>query len=451
MNNKKQELGQFNTTRKDYILEGFAKYVRDYQDWVDPFAGNGDLLDWAKERAKSVAGYDVDPTKKKWTTQDTLATPPDYTDKWVIANPPYVALNKTKNKDLFKQHDQDDLYKVAIKTVCEGNAKGGIFIVPLNFLCSEQAKSIRELFFAKFRIEKCKAFEETVFDDTDYTVCAFYYKQREESTAVDNVEVEFLPSGDKIDFRISKHEGWILGEEFYKWLRGVKTKGVGRWTVENTFGSHDDSRDQKGILINDIPKKKARESATVRFMYSIKQGTSTIPKYIDVPVDKGVDSPDKTVRDAARLSLSEKADAIFQVKYPNVKWVNKTSTSKQYYKPEVEKNIIWMEAIDTGTKEGMIGLKDIRPLTSAVGHRPVVAGLPSSRNKAHIKFDNPPSIEDQEKIIEYVNKKLSYFREKYHSVFMTAFRNSTKECSRKRISFDVVYKMINKARQELEV
>jgi hypothetical protein len=37
MNNKKQELGQFNTTRKDYILEGFAKYVRDYQDWVDPF------------------------------------------------------------------------------------------------------------------------------------------------------------------------------------------------------------------------------------------------------------------------------------------------------------------------------------------------------------------------------------------------------------------------------
>jgi hypothetical protein len=439
--NKKQELGQFNTTRKDYILEGFAQYIKDYQHWVDPFAGNGDLLDWVKERAKSIAGYDVDPTKKKWTTQDTLASPPDYTDKWAIANPPYVALNKTKNKDLFKQHNQDDLYKIAIKTVCENNAKGGIFIVPLNFLCSEQARSIRELFFAKYRIEKCKAFEETVFDDTDYTVCAFYYVQRKEPVQVDNVEVEFLPSGEKIDFRISKYEGWILGEEFYKWLRGVKTKGVGRWTVENALGGHDDKRDQNGVLINDIPKKREKEKKLVRFMYVIKDGNSTIPKYIDVPMPNG--DTDET--------LSAKAEAMFKEKHPDLKYVNKISTSTQYYKAEIENNIIWMEAIDTGTKEGMIGLKDIRPLTKAVGHRPVVAGLPSSRNKAHIKFDNPPSIEDQERIIEYVNKKLSHYREKYHSVFMTAFRNSTEECSRKRISFDVVYKMINKAREELGV
>jgi hypothetical protein len=34
-------------------------------------------------------------------------------------------------------------------------------------------------------------------------------------------------------------------------------------------------------------------------------------------------------------------------------------------------------------------------------------------------------------------------REKYNSLFLTNFRNSTKAYSRKRISFDVAYKLIS--------
>ena len=49
---KKRNLGQFFTTNSDYILQGFGDFVKN-KDVFDPFAGNGDLLNWAKNnRAK---------------------------------------------------------------------------------------------------------------------------------------------------------------------------------------------------------------------------------------------------------------------------------------------------------------------------------------------------------------------------------------------------------------
>ena len=445
--NNKQELGQFNTTRKDYILDGFLKFVKKSQCWIDPFAGNGDLLEWVKKSAESIEGYDIDP-KKKWTIQDTLANPPIYVDKWVIANPPYLALNKikSKNKSLFKHHKQDDLYKIAIKTVCDGNAEGGIFIVPLNFLCSEQAKSIRCLFFGKFKIEKCKVFEEAVFDDTDYTVCAFYYVKKNEQTQSDVVEVEFVgTNSESISFNISKKYGWILGEEFRKWLKNNSTQGVCRWTEDNarqdkkeTGEERDNScRDRNKVCINDFSDKKDNKK---RYIFWVKKDKISMPKYIDVLCDE------------CDEDCKQQAIVKFKEKYPEENYDGEPiCLSFEYFKPEVLNNIILIEAIDTGTKDGMLGLKDIRPIAQAFGHKPLLAGLPSSRNKAHVKFDSPPSIADQERIIDYVNEKLSYYRKKYHSIFLTAYRNSTKECSRKRIGFDVVYKMINKARQELNI
>lgn len=435
---KKQQLGQFNTTKKDYILKGFAEYVKD-KKWIDPFAGQGDLLEWVQQHgAKSVEGYDIDARKKQWDTRDTLLEPLDYFDYWSIANPPYLALNKNKDKTLYQKYELDDLYKIAIKTICENGIKGGIFIVPLNFLCSEQARDIRDLFYPHFQIIKCKVFEESVFDDTDYTVCAFYYKRREQRAKADDITVDFMRDGKchkTIDFHISEKYGWILGEDFYKWLNGTTTKGVVRWTVENMpveNGRNDDCRDRNKVCVNDFPKnRKSEEKESKRFVFKVKQKGSTITKFAD-----GID------RQAAEDKLKEQC--------PDCKVLSGYHTSFEYYKPEAINNIILIEAIDTGTKDGMIGLKDIRQEAPS-WHKPLLAGLPTSRNKAHVKFDDLPTKENQLRIIEYVNDKLVYFREKYNSVFLTAFRNSTAECSRKRIGFDVMYKMINKARQELGI
>lgn len=433
--NNKQQLGQFNTTNKDYILKGFAEFAKG-KKWTDPFAGNGDLLEWVLSHGAELAeGYDIDPTKKSWVCRDTLSNPLDYSDRWAIANPPYLARNKNKDKGLYDKYNLDDLYKIAIKTICDGNVKGGIFIVPLNFLCSEQAQDIRDIFYPNYQIFKCKVFEESVFEDTDYTVCAFCYRKRETVAKADDITVEFLPSGKKIDFHISKTYHWILGEEFYKWLKNTTTKGVNRWTVENVRvedGRDDIHRDRNKVCVNDFPKGN-KEKKQQRFIFKIKnQDSKTV-------ITKFADGEN---RNEAEAKLKEQC--------PDCKVISGCSSSFEYYKSEAEDNIILIEAIDTGTKDGMIGLRDIREAVPK-NHKPVLAGLPTSRNKAHVKFDDPPSIEDQLKIISYVNNKLNSYREKFNSVFLTAFRNSTVECSRKRIGFDIVYRMINKAREELGI
>ena len=48
MMNSKQQYGQFFTKNSDYILRGMNKYIKN-KNIIDPFAGNGDLIKWAKK------------------------------------------------------------------------------------------------------------------------------------------------------------------------------------------------------------------------------------------------------------------------------------------------------------------------------------------------------------------------------------------------------------------
>ena len=58
----KKYLGQFNTTNSDYILQGFEDVVAN-KNIVDPFAGSGELIEWAiKNKASSYSGLDIDLT-----------------------------------------------------------------------------------------------------------------------------------------------------------------------------------------------------------------------------------------------------------------------------------------------------------------------------------------------------------------------------------------------------
>ena len=57
---KKRDLGQFFTTNSDYILQGLNQFVKN-KEITDPFAGNQDLLRWAKlNNCKKIIGFDCD-------------------------------------------------------------------------------------------------------------------------------------------------------------------------------------------------------------------------------------------------------------------------------------------------------------------------------------------------------------------------------------------------------
>ena len=220
MNNKKK-YGQFYTTNCNYILDKIS--IPPDAKLIEPFVGQGDLVKWSKR--DDWEAYDIDP-KCDATQRDTLLDPPDYKDKFVITNPPFLARNKSKDKRVFDKYGARDLYKASIKSFVDGDVAGGILIIPFNFFCDTDS-NIREMFFSKYTIGSVRVFEEAVFDDTDISVCAFKFERRPFSG---QINFEFLPSGDLETFTLSKKYGFrIAGQAFevsdsseYKWGRLIK-------------------------------------------------------------------------------------------------------------------------------------------------------------------------------------------------------------------------------------
>lgn len=204
----KKTFGQFYTTNYNYILQN-CTIPENVKKVIEPFAGNGDLLNFIQNKEKyTIEAYDIDPKKSFIKKRDTLKNPPDYTNKFILTNPPYLARNKNKNKEIYDQYNCNDLYKCFIKSI--KGCIGGIIIVPLNFLTSIRTSDIllRKEFLEKFNIVHVNIFEEPVFDDTVYTVCVIQFEQGTTHT----FPCHFYPSSTCIN--ITFYKG-IIGGEIY--------------------------------------------------------------------------------------------------------------------------------------------------------------------------------------------------------------------------------------------
>lgn len=323
---KKVEYGQFYTTNSEYIIGNLLKDIPSGSKVIEPFCGNGDLISDKFDYEL----YDIDVKIDGCIEQNTLTSPPDYTGKFVITNPPYLARNKSKDKTIFDLYKTGDLYKASILSMME--AEGGILIIPLNFLCDED-NSVRNIFFNRFRILNINIFEETVFDDTTYTICAFSFIKNDIVNVVLNLECLILPNGNKKTYTIHKESGWRIGHEIIHLIKSQKNIGISRLTT------------------------------------------------------------------------------------------GKESNSK-----------IFLRAIDTGSNSGRISLSI---------KEEAFIGKESDRTFATIILDKEYDIDTQEKICYHFNNILEEYREKYDSLFLTNFRNSTKSYARKRISFDFAYRLIS--------
>lgn len=234
---KKRNLGQFFTTNSGYILQGFGDFVKG-KDVSDPFAGNQNLLNWVKNnKCKKFVGFDCDKNYidgKNVFFNDSLNSPKNY--KFVCTNPPYLHKNKaTKEiKEKFfsgKNSNFEDLYQVSICSIL--NCEEGIIIVPLNFLCAENSKRIRELFFEKFEIVKLNIFSAQVFDDTTYNVISFYFRKKQKTSDKNIIDTTIYPENKKIKLTLEKKSGWQFGGEFIYKIKSAKNDlGVFRLTED---------------------------------------------------------------------------------------------------------------------------------------------------------------------------------------------------------------------------
>ena len=258
MTNQKRQFGQFFTKNSNYILQGLGKYIED-KSVIDPFAGNSDLIEWAKKnKTKDVKGYDVDRKyvdNKKIFYNDSINKPLKY--KFVLTNPPYLHKNKAakeiKDKYLAGQNSIfEDLYQVSINSIL--NSEEGILIVPLNFLSAENSDKIRRMFFEKFKIVQLNIFEEQVFEDTTYNVVSFYYKKKLKQSEKDIINACIFPSNKKIRLELNRRYGWQLGGEFRARIDSMKNLlGIYRATEELLQGGNE----KVELAFNHIKDKKS--------------------------------------------------------------------------------------------------------------------------------------------------------------------------------------------------
>lgn len=215
---RKQNLGQFFTKNSDYILSGLSGFVEN-KEVIDPFAGNRDLMSWAKRHgAVSVKGFDIDDRlidHKNVFLNDGIKDPLNY--KFLLTNPPYLHKNKaskiTKANYFSGQNSKfEDLYQVSINSIL--NSEEGIMIVPLNFLSAENSRRIREIFFKKFKIMKLNIFYERVFDDTTYNVVSFYYKLKDTESEANEIDAMIFPEKKAVKLVLERKYGWRMGGKF---------------------------------------------------------------------------------------------------------------------------------------------------------------------------------------------------------------------------------------------
>ena len=218
---------------------------------VEPFVGNGDLLQFIQERGScEIMCYDVDPlhvgdraaienvenVERNVEQRDTLIDPPAYAGTFVLTNPPYLARNKALDKTIFDKYGENDLYKCFLRTLLRDPPVGGIIIIPLNFWSSIRKADacLRRCFLEHFEIIRTNIFEERVFDDTSYTVCSIEFVKRRDQAAEPIAFYIYAGGGGDptcMSFELNESTNWSIGGKIYKLPQGTAT--VDRLTRKN--------------------------------------------------------------------------------------------------------------------------------------------------------------------------------------------------------------------------
>lgn len=353
MSSNKKNLGQFFTTNYEYILQNFS-IPDDILNIIEPFSGNCDLIKFIKDINKfNIEYYDIEPKLNYVIQRDTILNPPDYSNKFILTNPPYLARNKSKDKILFDKYSQNDLYKCFIFNLITNQCLGGIIIIPLNFWCSIRKNDIelRKEFLNIYNILHINIFEETVFDDTSYTICSFQFEKKNlfnldfnklsiaKTLPIQNsINVIIYPIKKKMKISLNNDNNYIIGGEIYK------------------------LKQNKKYTINRLTSKNIQDTLS----------TNILVKCIDDNITNKI-----------------------QLSYVN---------------------------------DDLIYIDETLNL--------------SSRTYATLVITPKINKDKQLKLINDFNLFLEDYREKYHSLFLTNYRES-KDIARKRISFDLVYKIVN--------
>lgn len=237
------------TNHYEQIFGNLTQYIPKDAILIEPFVGNGELLKLFPDHVWEK--YDIDP-KIECIQQDTLNIIPEYKNKWIITNPPYLAKNKARDKQLFIKYDLDDLYKIALSTMLE--AEGGLIVIPFNFFTDKNSGKIRTQFLNHFKILEINVFTTPIFDTTTYSVCAFAFIKKDigDNETIQTINFNIFPDNISTTLEINKQYDYRLGGEILNidtkiniFNRLVQNKDIGTNTITHIYLAGLDTRTER--------------------------------------------------------------------------------------------------------------------------------------------------------------------------------------------------------------
>ena len=418
-NNYRRKYGIHLTSKelfKTYILPDIKDILTKYI-WVDLFAGEGNLIlpilnyvkkerridffekhiylfdiqeDMIERSIHNVGLYGIPKTvaEKNIKKRDNLLNFPSFLLKkelpiYHITNPPYLYLGYIKKhqetKPYFKYFEgknegYQDLYQIAMMNDLRNEVENLIYIIPSNFLFgSSVSNKFRFDFLKHYHVLKMFIFELKVFEFTGTNICIGYFHRKNKSLE----EIQEFP-----------------GTKF-------KKKNL---ILERPYMLNPKYKYRCGSEFNEFVERYRRKKALEVNFYLKK---------------------DEVLRDVGNSKLK----VIDANDYANNKYNQVSIAVKEDLSLKIKSNFLYVRTVDTGSDDGKAGLGIIQEDFSVDGI--LVSGNPYRTHPIQI-FLNPQLSNIQLRILkDYVNLILNFYRKKLDSEFMTTYKYSNANYTRK--------------------
>jgi hypothetical protein len=226
----KKLTGSFYSTNSEelfeIVFEDFLKFYNNNPKIIcEPCCGDGDIVNFLKSKnIYNIECFDIiNNIVPNVKIQDTILNSPDYDNKYIITNPPYLSKNKMPKNFKTKYEnftDWSDLYELYIKELIKSNCNGGILILPSNFIFSYRS-DLRKQFIQKYKINILKIFEKQIFNDTTQTVVVFDFfnrkllEEKQKNNFIINTYLITKEKTENFNIEISKNNNYSYGSELY--------------------------------------------------------------------------------------------------------------------------------------------------------------------------------------------------------------------------------------------
>jgi len=428
LRNKKRIYGEHLTSIhifENFILPEIKNKIYDYL-WVDLFCGEGNLIlpilnlvpeekrieffknhiflfdvqeEMIEKAVLNASSYGIpeDIARERIICQDTIKNYPVFIfdtgfPPYHITNPPYLYIGhivKYKETQKYLEYFQgefegyQDLYQLALINDLKHGIKNMIYIIPSNFLFGfSVSNKIRDDFLQYYTIKKAFIFEKKIFDFTGTNVCICFFERKsspkKEKLVFEGVKIN---KGEKKRiYVLDPKNHFRAGNEFEDFVLNSRADKPLKFSFYLTIDEVEKNRGNKQIWV------------------------------IDVNAFDGKEYEKKLI------------------------FVNDELYEK------VKSNILFVRTLDTGKFEGRAGLYLVKEVYGVDGI--LVSKSKYRTHPIQIFFHPKLPVEIQLILRDYFNLLLEYFREKTDSEFMTTYKYSNSEYTRKYLGLSQVKALI---------